>query len=319
MKSTTNLLFLAFSLLLLHSCKEKPATIEPDYPKEPGYVTFNLGENSFQETKDQPMLLFGCNTQLTPTSPHWHGPTAFKWNTSDQVLSKVPFGPKTDSLGTKYHVNKYYVASPPVVRKVNDSVQFDIGLVVPDQFIFDGKSPVQEIYLDYSILEKQFIIHIPIELDSSVINSKVKHIPFKVECSDLPWKDTDRIKNGQGASGIGAYQQVKSNKKSKSKSKGSGSFNSNEFFLPYTVKGTDIKTYNTEVTLLNDIMLYHEFKFVKLKNDNSGYDTISTIDVQDYYNHHQKTPVKMIAIKRDKGDIPCGCQPPVVKDGPYGE
>lgn len=326
MKSLTNLLLLTLSVLMLHSCK-KAIVIEPDFPKEPAYVTFNLGDNSFKNYKNQTIMLFGCNTALTNNSKDWYAMPDFQWNKPDQVLSKVPYGQKTDTTKTDtitYHVNNYYVASPPVHPKKGSGVKkTDIGLVIPDQFTFDGENPVQEIYLDYTVLEPQNIYLIPLKLETSIKNRGVKHVPFKVECSDLPWNNTNRIKNGEGASGIGAFIP------------GGKSFNAPNFFLPYSKKGEGENLLNTEVTLLNDIMLRYEYKFrvPQISNDSiTSYKEVTTIDVRDYFKSIEKyydkktfsvtdslAMVTIVAKKRAKGDIPCGCQPPVVKDGPYGE
>ncbi len=328
MKSTTNLLFLFISLFIFNSCKEKGVLIEPNFPKEPGYVTFNLGDNTFQNHKNQTIMLFGCNTALTNSSPHWHGMPDFQWNKSDQVLSKVPHGHKyvIDKKDTilSYHINKYYVASPPVMAPKNSKWgrKLDIGLVIPDQFTFDGDNPVQEIYLDYTPLVPQYIYLIPLNIEASITNRGVKHIPFKVECANLPWNPTNRIKNGEGASGIGAYIP------------GGTGFNSPNFFLPYTKDGDSEKFLDTEVTLLNDIMLYYEYKFrvPQVSNGNIRYKDTATINVKEYFKSIEqyydkkkdsitdtKMMVTIVAKKRATGDIPCGCKPPIVKDGPYGE
>jgi hypothetical protein len=326
MKSITKILFLTLTLLVLHSCKKKAIVLE--YPQEPAYVTFNLGDNTFKNYKSQKILLFGCNTALTNKSPNWFGPQEFEWKTSDQVLSKVPYGKKTDTTKVDtitYHVNKYYVASPPVhPKKGSGKKTTDIGLVIPDQFTFDGKNPVQEIYLDYTPLIPQNIYLIPLNLDPSIQKRGVTHVPFKVECSDLPWNKTTRIKNGEGASGIGACIP------------GGTSFNAPNFFLPYSKEGGSESYRDTEVTLLNDIMLRYEYKFrvPQISNDSiTSYKEVTTIDVREYFKSiedkyydkstHSVTDsiamVTIVATKRAKGDIPCGCQPPIVKDGPYGE
>lgn len=313
---------------MLNACK-KEVVFEPDFPKKPGYVVFNLGDNTFQNYANQTIMLFGCNTALTNSSPDWHAMPDFQWKKSDQVLSKVPFGHKKYIYNKKkdtihYHVNKYYVASPPLKALPNSTwgKKLDIGLVIPDQFTFDGANPVQEVYLDYTPLEPQYIYLIPLKFETSITDRKVKHVPFKVECSDLPWNPTNRIVNGEGASGIGAYQP------------GGTGFNSPNFFLPYTQKDGKEHFFNTEVTLLNDIMLRYEYKFrvPHMTKEGITHKEVTTIDVKEYFQSieqfydkakdsitNTKMMVTIVAKERAKDDIPCGCQPPVVKDGPYGE
>ncbi|MDG1805042.1 hypothetical protein [Flavicella sp.] len=328
MRSITKLLLLNLAFLILHSCKEKAVRFEHDFPKQPGYVVFNLGDNTFKNYTNQTVMLFGCNTALTNTSPDWHAPPDFQWNTSDQVLSGISFGPKTSIVSkdtVNYHVSKYYIASPPVRPKKNSKWgnKFDIGLVIPDQFTFNGEAPVQEVYLDYTPLKPQLTYEIPFKLDSSVVNSLITHIPFKVESTNFPWNDTPRIKNGKGASGIGFFQP----------GKGKDVFNSNRFFLPYTKNNHKDNILNTEVTLLNDIMLLYEFKFlVPDPKNNMNLHEVSTINLKKYFESieqyfdkkkdsitNKKSMVKLIAKRRTPGDIPCGCQSPVAKDGPYGK
>ena len=289
---------------------------------------FNLGDNTFNNYKNQTVMLFGCNTALTNASSDWYAQPDFQWNTYDQVLSGVPFGPQNMTLkegSINYHVNKYYVASPPVLPKKNSKwgKKFDIGLVIPDQFTFDGAAPVQEVYLDYTVLVPQLTFEIPLKLDSTVVKSSIKHIPFKVESSNFPWYDGPRVKNGKGASGIGFFQP----------GKGKDVFNSNKFFLPYAKNNDKDNILKTEVTLLNDIMLLYEFKFlVPDPKNNMKYKEVTTINLTKYFKSieqyfdkendsitNEKAMVKLIAKKRAKGDIPCGCKPPLEKNGPYGK
>jgi len=327
-KSITKLLLLAFAFLILHSCKEKAVVSEPDFLKEPGYVVFNLGDNTFKNYTNQTVMLFGCNTALTNTSPNWNAVPSFQWNTSDQVLSGVPFGDQMTVVNNDtlhYHVSKYYIASPPVLPKKNSiwGNKFNVGLVIPYQFTFDGDAPVQEVYLDYTPLVPQLTYEIPFILDSSAVNSSITHIPAKVESTDFPWNDTARIKNGKGASGIAFFQA----------GKGKDVFNSNRFFLPYTTTNGKDAILNTEITILNDIMLLYEFKFlVPNPKDSMKVDEVTTINLKTYFESieqyydkkndsitNNKAMVTLIAKRRASGDIPCGCQPPVVENGPYGE
>ena len=328
MKSITKLSFLTLAFLILHSCKEKAGPFEPDFPTEPGYVVFNLGDNTFKNYTNQTVMLFGCNTALTNTSPDWNALPDFQWNTPDQVLSGIPYGPQTTILNNdtvNYHVNKYYIASPPVFPKdtIKWGKKFDIGLVIPDQFTFDGQAPVQEVYLDYTPLIPQLTYEISFIIDSSVVNSLITHIPFKVESINFPWNETPRVKKGKGASGIGCFQLKE----------GNDVFNSDKFFLPYTKNNGKDDILNMEVTLLNDIMLFYEFKFVVPDpEDSTKVHEVSTINLKTYFEsikHHydknndsitnENVKVRLTATRRHPDDIPCGCQPPVTKDGPYGK
>lgn len=328
MKSINNLLFIGLALLVLHSCKEKAVVFVPEFPIKPGYVVFNVGDNTFKNYKNQSIMLFGCNTALTNTSPDWHAPRDFQWNTSDQVLSGIPFGHKNITVKNKkidYYVNKYYVASPPVSAKKHSiwGEKFDIGLVIPDQFTLDGESPVQEVYLDYTPLVPQLTYEIPFELDASVVKSGIKHIPFKVESINFPWYDGPLVKNGKGASGIGFFQP----------GKGNDVFNSNSFFLPYNKNGTKDDILKTEVTLLNDIMLLYKFHFmVPDPKDGMKRKRANKINLTEYYKSieeyfdkkkdsitNKKAMVKLVAKRRAPGDVPCGCKKPKEKNGPYGK
>jgi hypothetical protein len=304
MKSTTQLLVLVFSLFALQSChKKKHHPSQANYPKEPGYVSFNLAESTLKNKNEHSITLFGCNIALTKDSADWHGQQTFQWNTSNQVLSKVPFGKRRDTANNKeYFISKYYIASPPVFGEKDGKTLYDIGLVIPDQFTFDGIKPVQKIYLDYSVLKPSFIKYIPIKFDASIGTSQIEYIPFKVECNDFPWYDTDRIKNGMGASGIGSLTQEG---------------HSNRLFLPYYDEGKNEEVLNCEVTILNDILLYYEIKFV-LKNGAKD-SLVDQINLKTYYENHGLDSLQLKAIRRPKDSIPCGCQKPKASAGPYGE
>jgi hypothetical protein len=303
MKSTNQLLVLIFSLCVLQACNQKKEELQPDYPKKPGYVSFTLGGTTLPNNDAHTITLFGCNTALIKDSANWHGPKTFQWRKSNQVLSGVPFGVQTDTANNQdFYINKYYVASPPVFGKIKedgkDSTLYDIGLVVPDQFIFDGESPVQNIFLDYNILEPSFIHYIPIDFDASIDSLGVGYIPFKVECSNYPWIDTDRIKDGKGASGIGSLKQHT---------------HSTQLFLPYLEEDGVETILNCDVTLLNDIMLYHEIKFIIDGTPQSQ------VDLKNYHKKYGKKPILIKAFRRPKDSIPSGCVKPIAIDGPYGK
>jgi hypothetical protein len=188
-------------------------------------------------------------------------PEGFKWNTSNQVLSNVPFGFQKDAVTQEeFYVSKYYIASPPVFKKggQNDpNTLYDIGIVTPDQFVFEGKKPVQMVYMDYNILQPMYIEYIDIEFESSFENVGYGLVPFKVECRDFPWISANGINNAQGASGIGALRK--------------DSTNIGRLFLPYYYENNPeqqnstitVKNYlDCEVTILNDILFNYEVYFV---------------------------------------------------------
>ena len=149
MKSANKLILFSLSVIFLYSCNKKhDEPKKEDYPKIPGYVNFNLGESTLPNKDAHTITLFGCNTSVTANSNYWNGPKTFQWKKSNQILSGVPFGDHKDTAtGKPYYVSKYYIASPPVF-KFKDSVVslYDIGLVTPDEFTFDGESPTQMVY-----------------------------------------------------------------------------------------------------------------------------------------------------------------------------
>ncbi|MBL4642244.1 MAG: hypothetical protein JKY44_01500, partial [Flavobacteriaceae bacterium] len=175
----------------------------------------------------------------------------------------------------------------------------DIGLVTPDEFSYDGKAPVQMVYLDYSILKPMHVDYIAIKFDKSFDSLNVGYVPFRVECDDLPWIDTEHIKNAKGGSGIGSLKK--------------GDLHAEQLFLPYYFldkSNNDRKYLDTKVTLLNDVLLNYKIKFIV------GKDSLETINLKDFYFNHNKTDsLRVIAVKRT--DIPSGCAKPKSK-GPYG-
>ncbi len=307
MKTPTKLIVFSLSLLFFYSCHKKHDTPEKkEYPKIPAYVSFNLDQNTLNNTEPTTVTLFGCNTSLTASSKDWNGPKTFQWGKPNQVLSGVPYGNKIDSKTKKpYYVSKYYIASPPILKfdetgKMNSDTLYDIGIVTPEEFSFDGKNPVQKAYLDYSILKPMHIDYINIKFDKSFDSLHVGYVPFRVECNDLPWIETDRIKGGSGASGIGSLKK--------------DTPHATQLFLPYYFEDkseNDRKYLDTKVTLLNDILLNYKIKFIV------GRDSLEVINLKDFYFNPKKTDsLRIIAVPRS--DTPSGCLRPKAGGGPFG-
>lgn len=297
-------------IFLFYACQPKTTPTENDAPKKPAYVNFSLGTSTLQTTQGHTIALYGCNTSVAANTKHWKGPESFTWNTPNQVVSDIPFGHQVDQKRKEsYHISKYYIASPPIIQLANpnDKIDnpntlYDIGLVTPDEFSYDGRKPVQMVYLDYSILQPMHIEYIPVEFDASFDDIKKQHnintdlIPFRVECYNFPWIDTPKIKDAEGASGIGAIK------------KGS---KENRFFLPYyypensagTIASKKEKKYiDAQVTILNDILFHYEVFF-----DVDGYKTKS-INMKEFRKKHAGSNIKLHAEYRE--DLPCGCKTP---------
>lgn len=310
MKSPTKLILLSLSLICLYSCHKKHNKPQKeDYPKIPAYVNFNLGKSTLSSKEPHTITLFGCNTNVIAKGENWNGPDTFKWETSNQVLSGIPYGNQVDAkTGKPYYVSKYYIASPPVLKfdktgKMDSNTLYDIGLVTPDEFAFGEKSPVQMAYLDYSILKPMHVDYIDIKFDKSFDSLNVGYVPFRVECDDFPWIDTEKVKGGKGGSGIGSLEK--------------GNPHADRLFLPYYYidkTNNDRKYLDTKVTILNDILLNYKIKFIV------GKDSLDTINLKEFYFNPKKTDslLRVIAIPRADTDTPCGCLKSKKESGPYG-
>ena len=300
MRSSTKFITLSLSIFLFYSCHHKAQKV--NFPKIPAYVNFSLGKNTLASKKPHTITLFGCNTNIIVNSENWNGPNTFQWETPNQVLSGIPYGDQVDSKnGKPYYVSKYYIASPPVIKfdktgKINSNTLYDIGLVTPDEFSYNGKAPVQMVYLDYNILKPMHVDYVDIKFDTSFDRLNVDYVPFRVECNDLPWINTKRIKNAKGGSGIGSLKK--------------GNPHAEQLFLPYYFldkSNMERKYLNTKVTLLNDVLLNYKIKFI------IGKDSLESINLKDFYFNPNKTDsLRVIAIKRT--DIPSGCIRPKSKD-----
>ncbi len=308
MQSPTKLIVLVLFLFLFYSCHHK--TTKENYPKKPAYVNFTLGESTLPNKDAHTITLFGCNTSVTANSNYWNGPKTFQWKKSNQILSGVPFGHQKDSsTGKPYYVSKYYIASPPVFKFKDKAISlYDIGLVTPDEFSFDGKSPTQMVYLDYNILKPMHVDYIDIKFDKSFDSLQVGYVPFRVECNDLPWIDTERIKGAKGASGIGSLEK--------------GNPHAEQLFLPYYFEEestsyespeTKRKYLDTKVTILNDVLLNYKIKFILGKDS-----LVGSINLKDFYDPKKKVnSLRAVAIARHPDSIPSGCVKPIAGGGEY--
>lgn len=289
-------------------------------PKKTGYINFNLQNSTLANDTIHQISLYGCNTSITlnkkaVSGPKGiKGPNGFKWKKDNQIVSGVPFGHQIDNDQNKFYISKYYIASPPLIGKgektknnslkklntpITDTI-YDIGLITPDNFIFNGEKPVQMVYLNYNILKPVFIEYVNIAFDNTFIEKKdkplVKQVPFKVECKDFPWINTKEIKNATGATGIGAFDST-------IKKVGQ---QPNRLFLPYYYNNNNEKVYlDCKVTLLNDIILNYELFFMIDKKQHQ------TINLKEYYLKHGTKTVKIKVKGRKK--LPCGCKPPKKK------
>ena len=276
-------------------------------PKQTGFINFNLGRSTFKHKTQQSLSLIGCNTNITLDSKLWKGSKkGLVWGKENQIVPGIPSGAQVDSItGETFYVSKYYMASPPVVSQhksfANDpSAVFDIGIVTPHRFTFEGDKPVQDVYMKYNILKPVHIEFFEVNYDASFDELGVDFIPFNVQCNDFPWLDTKSIKKAKGASGIGSVTKSKSSK--------SG------FFLPYyykTPKDTTTKTFlDCEVTLLNDVLYHYEVFFMidGIKLDSP------TLNLKEYYELFGNIPITLCCEYRE--ELPCGCQPNEVQN-PY--
>lgn len=277
--------------------------------KTTAYVNFNVGASKIKPQKkfsNQGVTLFGCNTLISNKNiKNWSGaPNGLEWHTKNQVFTNLPYGYQIDKTSNKpYYVSKYYIASPPVFHRVekgqfSENIQYDIGIVTPDEFVFEGNKPVQHVYLDYDILKLMKIEYIPVVFDSSFDRLQVDVVPFKVECKDFPWMDRALYSNAKGASGIGSL-----NRKVPPLTK---------LFLPYygdeLTPNQDKQFLDCEVTILNDILFHHEIYFMI-----NGEKTYS-MNLKDFYNKHKSSKKMEITLYCEyRNELPCGCKEPTSK------
>ncbi|CAL2055126.1 hypothetical protein [Tenacibaculum sp. 190524A05c] len=307
MKSTTQIIKVLALLFLI--CFKGQSQNNYDV-KNTGYLSFSIANSTLPHKSKQQISLYGCNTSIIIDSGKVVSPkysngsysvkrsNGFSWNTANQEVSGIPFGHQKNKTNNRkfknFYVSKYYIASPPVVQKSKtgnkDDDLYDIGLITPDNFVFDGVKPNQLVYLDYSILKKTYIDYIPVHYDKSFDKLNVYLIPFKVESPDFPWKDTKVIKNAKGASGIGALNKRDS---------------INKLFLPYNYINKEKKHLQFKVSILNDILLDHKIFFMIDGKKRE------TINLNEYYKKYGKKKIVLKVVKRKKP--PCGCLPPKAK------
>jgi len=292
-----------FTLLLVVSISFGQNTLPS---KTTGYVNFNLGTTEIQPQKkyeQQAVTLFGCNTIISnKSSTHWSkAPNGLQWRTKDQVFTDLPYGYQIDKkTNAPYYVSKYYIASPPVFHRdvkgqPTANTYYDIGIVTPDEFVFEGDKPVQRVYLDYDILEPVKIEYIPVVFDASFDLWKVDIVPFKVECKNFPWLDKNLYYNAKSASGIGSL-----NRKVPPLTR---------LFLPYYDNDSTIYSEKTfldcEVTILNDILFHHKVYF-KINGEKR-----SSINLKEFYDQHKNDKRMEITLYCEyQNELACGCKEP---------
>ncbi len=302
MQATTKLsmLCLAFTLLTLGASAQNTYI-----PNGPGYVNFNLGNTTLphSDSARQPVTLYGCNTIISVPGKLPGGERGFLWNTGNQVLSGIPFGPQFDTLKKdSFYISKYYIASPPVFKKVphalsDSNTVYDIGLVEPDEFTLEGEKPGQTVNMNYNLLQPPYVKYLPVKFDSSFIGSGVDVIPINVECKDFPWRNS----GAPGASGIGGIKR--------------DSLQMGQLFLPYyyvpdtsTAQATDSvqRCLDCRVTILNDILFKYEVSF-RVKGIPAG----SSIELKGLHDPKKNPDISFHYKPVDK--LLCGCAEPKKK------
>lgn len=246
---------------------------------ESGIVNFNLGKSPVNDPPVQSATLLGCNTVVN---------TDLFWNTDNQIVGNIPYGEQKTESGTPYHVNKYYVVSPPAFRKGSapnsDKQRPFIGLVTPDRFTFRGDKPAQIVYFDYRILKPTYLTHVQVDYShknnngNSCTDLKVDLVPINTHCKDFQWRN-----GALGGAGIGTTTQA-----------------NNKIFLP--LEGEKKTPLHCEVTILDDILLEHKIHFVS----SSGEKT-KTADLTQYHKNNEQ--LKLVCETRPANALPPGCLP----------
>jgi hypothetical protein len=265
-------------------------------PKNTGTINFGLGNSTLPHGKYHQITLCGCNTNLTPSSVLWGGPKkGFTWDTSNQILSDVPYGEQKDTLTNEtFHISKYYIASPPVFQKLLQTKKekdtlYDIGLVLPDTLSLSKEKTSQMVYLDYNLLKPIYIKYITVEFDSTFDSLNIHFIPFRVVSSDFPWQDSEV--GSQGASGIGKFDRKSTDTAA-------------QLFLPYYYEkasnaDSTRKYLDFEVSFLNDILFHYEVFFLV-----DGVPK-SSINLKEYVVKGSKLQLTA----RYQKELPSGCKP----------
>lgn len=292
MRNTVHFAFIILSGLMMVG---SPASAQNTYvPAAVGFVNFDLGKYILPPTHQQTVSLYGCNTRITINGSHWNASDSLQWNTSNQILDSVPFGPQRDTLtGDSFYISKYYIAAPPVIKanvKQPYKSQFNIGKVIPDVFSFDGDHPMQLVYFDYSRFRLMQVQFVRVHLDPSFTRAGIHILPINIDCKDFPWVNLTGATGITGASGIGDLQPDTS-----------GNFSG--LFLPYYYTNsaqTDSTFLHCEITILNDIIPYFECYFEVEGN------RFTKLNLGEMKN--KKIVVK--AFPRLGEPMPCGCRKP---------
>lgn len=244
-----------------------------------GLVNFNLGESPVSDSPIQAVTLYGCNEVIH---------SDLFWETDNQIIGNIPYGWRESESDKPYYISKYYIASPPVFRKESapDAMRQRpyIGLVTPDNFIFNGNKPARIVYFDYRILQPTYLTHVAVDYDGenndglSCKDLGVDGIPVNTQCEDFPWRN-----GAEGAAGIGEVTAQ-----------------NNRIFLP--LAGEQKTPLQCKVSILDDIILEHDIYFVT----SDGKKT-KTTDLT--LHHNDGKAIKLICYQRPAGNRPPGCSP----------
>jgi hypothetical protein len=281
---TKLLLTLVTSIFYLSTLAQDEKLIE----NETAVVNFDLRTAPTPNYGRQEISLMGCNTEVTSRDRYFLGDTNLKWGASNQIFKDVPYGWQTDE-GRSYHVSKYYLASPPVMKTPYDGKQVNIGLVLPDHFSFFGDKPAQLVRLDYSVLEPVYLNFIPVEYetkeDSSCLKLGVNLIPLVIECQDFNWRSDGPTPAAKGASGIARIKNED---------------NQRQVFLPSYQYQDDYL--NCNLTILDDIILKHDIWF----KTSEGLQ--KSINMTQFYSNPVMKNTSILLHCKSRNVNPPGCQ-----------
>jgi len=289
-------------LLVTLACTAQDKVIIEVEVEGPAYVNFNLGKSPAAKPTRQELSLYGCNTEITTRERIWNEKKNLEWNTSNQVMTGVPLGWQQTDEDTPYFVSKYYQASPPVFppsyNPEKDAVT--IGLVIPDRFTFFGEAPVQQVFLDYEVLEPVYLNFVPVDYEypnetfGTCAAQGVSLIPLNIECKDFKWLDnenTPTILGAKGASGIARIYNDSTDR---------------QVFLPsYKPQGEECL--DCTITILDDIMAFNDVWFVV-----DGVES-KTVSLTDFYKAQVKnktTPGAIGLSCKPRLELPAGCVEP---------
>ena len=263
-----------------------------------GYVNFNLKPAPVYWAPQHELSLYGCQTEVTTREWYRDGQNNLVWGEDDQVLPEVPYGYQEDEFGNTYYVSKYYMASPPVFAYdgKDPNAPAVIGLVIPDRFTFFGQKPVQIVNLDYSILEPVYLSYVSANygyddgVHPSCDSLGLDLVPLNMACTDFPWllkSATPTILDAKGASGIARLRNEP---------------DQNRVFLAHTAP--DSGYLDCDITILDDILLYHEVFFVTEEG------LSKSLSLTDFYLNEAANGQQIQLACRTRSEPPAGCQPP---------